>query len=88
MPMTGDSLVRLLLNIADIQTALACALVHKLPAAMEAQCSQEADSMPGRILGSLRWYPTCAPHILRCPCLGSTNTHNSVPAVNQIFTFN
>lgn len=54
--MTGDSLIRLLLNITGIQTALACALVQKLPEAMEGQGSQEADSLPGRILGSLRWY--------------------------------
>ena len=54
--MTVDSLIRLLLNITGIQTALACALVQQLAAAMEAQGSQEADSMPGCILGSLRWY--------------------------------
>ncbi|KAL3132723.1 hypothetical protein ABBQ32_009229 [Trebouxia sp. C0010 RCD-2024] len=55
VPVTGDSLIRLLLNIPGIQTALAWTLLHKLPDAMEAQGSQEADNLPGLILGSLRW---------------------------------
>lgn len=64
--MTGDSLIRLLLNITGIQTALACALVRKLPEATEAHSSQEADSMPTRILGSLRW---CLAKALQPPAL-------------------
>lgn len=56
VPETGDSLIRLLLNITGIQTALACYLLQQLPEAQEAAGSQGADSMPQLILGSLRWY--------------------------------
>lgn len=71
VPVTGDSLIRLLLNIPGIQTALACALLHKLPDAMEAQGGQEADSLPGLILGSLRWClaePSICLHALLVRC--------------------
>ena len=61
---TGDSLIRLLLNIPGIQTELACALLHKLPDAMEAQGSQEAEGLPGLILGSLRWCLAGPPNCL------------------------
>lgn len=49
--------MRLLLNVTPIQTALACTILQKLPGAQEeVQGSQETDSMPRLILGSLRWW--------------------------------
>ena len=86
VPMTGDSLIRLLLNLTGIQTALACALVQKLPEAMEAQGSQEAGSMPRRILGSLRWYLAGALQSAALPLLMSCHTHNSLPAIDKTHT--
>ena len=57
--MTGDSMIRLLLNITGIQTALACALVQKL--AMEAQlkmvtmCIAKQISIKSSCLQSSPW---------------------------------
>ena len=56
VPETGDSLVRLLLNVTGVQTALACFILRTLPKVQETAGSQNADSMPQLILGSLRWY--------------------------------
>ena len=91
--------MRLLLNITGIQTTLACALLQKLPeavevqgsagqhrAGMEVQGSQDTDSMPGLILGSLRWY--LAGPFISCiawlmSCSQPTACHKVICATNQ-----
>ena len=47
--------MRLLLNVTSMQTGLACMLVKHLPDTQEVQTSEDAESMPQLILGSLRW---------------------------------
>lgn len=56
---TGDSLIRMLLNMACLQQQLAERLLQKLPEYSQAECEEGAggssSSLPSLILGQLRW---------------------------------
>lgn len=52
---TGDSLIRLLLNISAIQTPLAAFLLKQLPILQNAMEVDSTDALPQLVLGSLRW---------------------------------
>jgi len=56
VPETGDSLIRLLLNISAIQTPLASFLLKQLPNLQNAMEVDSTDALPQLVLGSLRWY--------------------------------
>lgn len=58
VPETGDSLIRLLLNITAIQTPLASFLLKQLPSYQEAERVDSTDALPKLVLGSLRWCVT------------------------------
>lgn len=58
VPETGDSLIRLLLNITAIQTPLASLLLKQLPSYQEAVHVDSTDALPKLVLGSLRWCVT------------------------------
>jgi len=55
VPETGDSLIRLLLNISAIQTPLAFFLLKQLPTLQNAMEVDSTDALPQLVLGSLRW---------------------------------
>jgi len=55
VPETGDSLIRLLLNISAIQTPLASFLLKQLPNLQSAMEVDSTDALPQLVLGSLRW---------------------------------
>ena len=55
VPETGDSLIRLLLNISAIQTPLASFLLKQLPDLQHAMEVDSTDALPQLVLGSLRW---------------------------------
>ena len=60
VPETGDSLIRLLLNISAIQTPLASFLLKQLPNLLSAMEVDSTDAtachrLPQLVLGSLRW---------------------------------
>lgn len=60
---TGDSFIRMLLNMPTIQQQVATLLLHKLPEFGQGECEEDvnegrnssASTIPGLILGQLRW---------------------------------
>lgn len=55
---TGESLIRMLLNMTSLQQQLATMLLHKLPEYSQAECDDDevnTSSVPSLILGQLRW---------------------------------
>jgi hypothetical protein len=57
---TGDSLIRMLLNMPSLQQQLAEQLLQKLPEYSQAECEEDgaggsSSSLPSLILGQLRW---------------------------------
>lgn len=63
VPETGDSLMRLLLNIPEIQTDLASCLLEQLPLlskSTEGGGGDDPSPLPQLVLGSLRWYAPCS----------------------------
>ncbi|WIA09029.1 hypothetical protein OEZ85_008443 [Tetradesmus obliquus] len=62
---TGDSLIRMLLNMPCLQQQLAERLLQKLPEYSQAECEEEgaggsSSSLPSLILGQLRWLEVVA----------------------------
>lgn len=71
LPLTGDSFVRLLLNVAPIQADLASSLLERLPEFID-EADEEKD-VATLLLGQFRW---CAPAALVpvAACLGQPYT--------------
>lgn len=65
LPETSDSLVRLLLNLPKLQTALSCFLLERLSSWRQATDNEEdpSKSLAFLVLGSLRWYAVDRPCI-------------------------
>ncbi len=62
VPETGDSLIRLLLNISAIQEPLASFLLKQLPNLQNAMEVDSTDALPQLVLGSLRWCDALEPY--------------------------
>lgn len=90
LPLTGDSFVRLLLNVAPIQTDLASSLLERLPEFIDE--ADDAKDVPTLLLGQFRWCagavaagrplgpPACAPRPLLLRCRRRLPTSSPCPS--------